>query len=203
MWRARMAALALAAALLASGCSFAELLEFVDESAQSTDLTSPEQPPDVNAAGRSASEAENEDDARRLAEQAIEEHDLDAAEEAKELRPRDPRYPLIKVVLLVAEGNPAPTSEVALAKALVEAANPGESERELNRISGELYMDALHDLYASYPRGSEQSNKLKAGYCYTLRLYDQDLRTPPETRTPETELFWNVYADRQLCGVSS
>lgn len=159
-----------------SACSYGELLEFVEGSGGG-DLSSPENPPDVQAAG-STTEAESHDEqAKEKVTQALDSDlgigtRIGLADDAVQLRPADPRYLMYRSWFnLIAGDDDAAFADLELARGLALLVYPGD---DADRRYTEFYLDATYAVMTSYPAGSETRDRMEFVYCLVFFKYRSD-----------------------------
>lgn len=172
----RLATILLASMLLA-GCSYGEVLEFMEGAPGGGDLTSEENPTDVRAVG---SVTEGQSDDEQAKEQITNALDpgvgvgtkIGLATDAIGLRPADPRYPMYRAVFNMIAGDfDAAVEDYGLAKGLAEDAYDGPTAE---RRYLEFYLDATVAVLLTYPEDSETRDRLRYVYCIALSKYQAD-----------------------------
>jgi hypothetical protein len=171
----RLRLLALAALCLAlvacEGFTVAGMLD--DLATVDTDLSAS---PDaaVQAAGESAQAIRDEKLAQESATGAVENHDLDAIQEAIALRPYDPAYRLTQAALFSARGD-----ERAAIEAATDADGLFDLARTPHQVSAQYYVDAYLKVRDSYQRGTVEWDRTNDIYCNALKVYVQDTGSTP------------------------
>jgi hypothetical protein len=164
--------------VLLFGCSYGEVLEFMEGVPGGGDLSNEENPTDVRAVG-SASDARSDDEQAK--EQITEALDpqvgidtkIGRATDAIELRPADPRYPMYRAwFYLIAGDHEAATEDFAMAKGLSEQAYGAGPTAERRYI--EFYLDAANAVLLTYPEGSDTRDRMEFAYCLSLFKYRED-----------------------------
>lgn len=193
MLRTRTVAVALAVALAAGGCSFDELLDWMDDTG-GTDL-SRSRDAGEQGAGRAGTETDKEKQARDKITEAIDEKDVEKVREARRLRPEDPKYAAYLAAFQIAAGEPwkeAVTSTINLMCRAIGFPDHASANDVRRRVSEET-LDAVHDLLIAYPEGSPERNRLLSHYCPGLDSYQSTYSGP------EVDLYMSISADYGVC----
>ncbi|MEX2419544.1 MAG: hypothetical protein WD652_04125 [Acidimicrobiia bacterium] len=166
------------ASLLLSACSYGELLEFVEGSAGGGDLSAPENPTDVQAAGSTTDARSDDEKAQAEITQALD-PDLGVgtkialANDAVQSRPADPRYLMYRSWFnLIAGDEEAAKADLAAAYGLAQEAYGGGPTAE--RRYAEFYLDATAAVMLTYPEDSETRERMEFVYCIAFFKYRED-----------------------------
>jgi hypothetical protein len=125
--------------------------------------------PAVQAAAVASEAIQDEKLAQESATVAVENHDLDAIQEAIALRPYDPAYRLTQSALLAARGD-AP----AALQAGIDADGLFDDARTPPGVSAQYYVDAYLKVRDSYQRGTIEWDRTNEIYCNALNVFVQD-----------------------------
>lgn len=140
--RRRLLALLAAASLTLAACDPGELLDYVGD-ALSTDMAESEDPT-LRAAGRSAADVAEEEEARTFLDVAVATKDPVDALLAERARPTDPRYAFYTAVLANAAGDSdGAFNALQRASRLVVDQHPDLSSSQRARVANEYYLDAV------------------------------------------------------------
>jgi len=174
--RRRVVAL-LAATLVFGACSYGELLEFVESSAGSGGLTSPDQPLDVQASGSTEEAEKTDEDAKEEITKALDPEvgvgtKIGHAQKAVEARPNDPRYVIYRSWFnLIAGDDEAAKADLGIAYGLTQQNIPAS---DAERRFAEYYLDATAAIMLTYPEGSETRDRMEFVYCLAMFRYRAD-----------------------------
>jgi hypothetical protein len=159
-----------------SACSYGELLEFVEGSGGG-DLSSEENPTDVQAAGSTADAKADDEKAKEKITEALDpalgiDVKIGLATDAVQLRPADPRYLMHRAWFHQLAGDKeAAQADLAAARGLARQAYTGD---EVERRTAEFYLDATYAVMGTYPDGSEIRDRMETAYCLTIFKYRSD-----------------------------
>lgn len=171
----RLVAILLGAVLVLSACSFEELVDFVNTSGGSDNLTAPEQPKDVQAAGSTEVAKDSEEVAKGEIAVALDPATDPATKVARAnaavlARPGDPRYLIYRAWFnRYNNDSGAALADMRASEGLARANFPDEAEAE--RRWNEYFLDVTLSIMRSHPEGSETYEYLFEGYCDSLGLY--------------------------------
>ncbi len=171
----KLVAILLGAVVVLGACSFDELVDFVNTSGGSDNLTAPEQPKDVQAAGSTDVAKDSQEVATAEIAVALDPNTDPAAKVARAnaavlARPGDPRYLIYRAWFHRYNGDS--TSAVAdmdASRGLTNANIPNEAEAQ--RRWDEYFLDVTLSIMRSHLEGSETYDYLFVGYCGALRNY--------------------------------
>jgi hypothetical protein len=184
--------------LSASACAAGDIdLDLVLDELGTTDLSESDDP-GVQAAGETVVEILSVREAEENLARGIAERDPAAIEQARRLRPEDPRYPMHALALSeTGEGGTGQQKILAISTiGLIWGQNPDMERSEVLLVSHEMYGNALRDIIKSAPEFEGRAGKVKA-YCHFIT------KTYPEDNTeafPQRVAFYlALEADRSLC----
>ncbi len=171
----RLVAILLGAVLVLSACSFDELADFVNTSGGSDNLTAPDQPKDVQAAGSTEVAKDSGEVATAEITVALDPNTDPATKVARAnaavlARPGDPRYLIYRAWFnRYNNDSGAALADINASRGLAEANFPDPAEA--GRRWEEYFLDVTLSVMRSHSEGSDTYTYLFEGYCDTLRLY--------------------------------